>query len=77
MIYCLFLCLSQITTHEENEYAGIKIEDLKVVATLGVGGFGRVELVSISSNGYYPIILKFFRNGSHFQMLKKFMIFFR
>lgn len=31
----------------DEEYAKIKITDISVLATLGVGGFGRVELVSI------------------------------
>jgi hypothetical protein len=29
-----------------NEFAHIGLEDLTVIKTLGVGGFGRVELVS-------------------------------
>ena len=28
------------------EFANLKYEDLKFIATLGMGGFGRVELVS-------------------------------
>ena len=33
----------------DEEYASIKYEDLKLIATLGMGGFGRVELVRQSS----------------------------
>ena len=29
----------------DNEYMGVRLEELDVVATLGMGGFGRVELV--------------------------------
>lgn len=29
------------------EYEKLKLSDFTVVATLGIGGFGRVELVSI------------------------------
>jgi hypothetical protein len=29
-----------------NEFAHIQLEDLTVLKTLGVGGFGRVELVN-------------------------------
>ena len=29
----------------QDELAKIRLEDLDIVATLGVGGFGRVELV--------------------------------
>ena len=28
------------------EYQFIRLEDMEIVATLGMGGFGRVELVS-------------------------------
>ena len=31
---------------EEDKYAHVKLEDLTIIKTLGVGGFGRVELVS-------------------------------
>ena len=34
------------STGEDTRFAGIKLSDLKVLATLGIGGFGRVELVS-------------------------------
>ena len=39
-------CFSQSVKPEIDEYADVKLEDLKEIATLGVGGFGRVELVS-------------------------------
>ena len=32
---------------EVDEFADVKLEDLKEIATLGVGGFGRVELVFV------------------------------
>ncbi len=35
------------TTTVDNEFAGLKLEDCDIVATLGMGGFGRVELVSL------------------------------
>ena len=31
----------------KGEYSSLKLSDLSVVATLGVGGFGRVELVQL------------------------------
>ncbi len=34
-----------------SEFADLKLSDLEVVATLGVGGFGRVELVSVGGGG--------------------------
>ena len=33
-----------------NEFAHIQLEDLTVIKTLGVGGFGRVELVNLLIN---------------------------
>jgi len=35
--------------HEE--YSKLKLQDLRIIATLGVGGFGRVELVQIAGDG--------------------------
>jgi cGMP-dependent protein kinase len=32
------------------EFEGLKLTDLEVLATLGVGGFGRVELVNITND---------------------------
>merc|ERR1712226_271115 len=32
------------------EYKALKLTDLRIIATLGVGGFGRVELVSIAGD---------------------------
>jgi len=31
--------------HEE--FKSLKLQDLRIIATLGVGGFGRVELVQV------------------------------
>jgi hypothetical protein len=36
------------STGGDRQYANVKLNDLKPIATLGVGGFGRVELVTIS-----------------------------
>lgn len=33
-----------------NEFAHIQLDDLTVIKTLGVGGFGRVELVNLLIN---------------------------
>ena len=38
---------SQSIQSEVDEFADVKLEDLKEIATLGVGGFGRVELVFV------------------------------
>ncbi|GAB6030894.1 hypothetical protein CHUAL_007726 [Chamberlinius hualienensis] len=40
------------------EFAGVKLSDLRVVTTLGVGGFGRVELVQISNDSKRSFALK-------------------
>ena len=42
------------------ECQDIELDDLEVVATLGVGGFGRVELVKVS-NCLNTCLLLFFR----------------
>ena len=34
-------------TRINREFADVKLSDLAVIATLGVGGFGRVELVQM------------------------------
>ena len=34
--------------HEE--FKSLKLQDLRIIATLGVGGFGRVELVQIAGD---------------------------
>lgn len=40
------------------EYDYIKLDDLDVIATLGVGGFGRVELVQYSRDHSLTFALK-------------------
>ncbi|XP_077999493.1 cGMP-dependent protein kinase 1-like isoform X1 [Glandiceps talaboti] len=42
----------------DSEFADVKISDLKIVATLGVGGFGRVELVNIRGDNVRTFALK-------------------
>ncbi|XP_070544336.1 cGMP-dependent protein kinase 1-like isoform X5 [Ptychodera flava] len=42
----------------DSEFADIKVSDLKIVATLGVGGFGRVELVNIRGDNVRTFALK-------------------
>lgn len=41
---------SPVAVKENDEFAMIKLEHMHVVATLGVGGFGRVELVQIAND---------------------------
>lgn len=40
------------------EYANLKLSDLRVIATLGVGGFGRVELVQLIDDPHKTFALK-------------------
>lgn len=40
------------------EFRNVKLSDLRILATLGVGGFGRVELVQILSNPANSFALK-------------------
>lgn len=46
------------TIMEQQEYDFITLDDLEVIATLGIGGFGRVELVQYVSNPSYTFALK-------------------
>ena len=48
----------------------ITLDDLEVIATLGVGGFGRVEMVKVT----VQIIFKMFKMFNMFKMLMKFTI---
>uniref|UniRef100_A0A6P7FQY2 cGMP-dependent protein kinase n=1 Tax=Diabrotica virgifera virgifera TaxID=50390 RepID=A0A6P7FQY2_DIAVI len=43
---------------EQQEYEYIKLNDLEVIATLGIGGFGRVELVQYVTNPSLTFALK-------------------
>uniref|UniRef100_A0A915DIL4 Cyclic nucleotide-binding domain-containing protein n=1 Tax=Ditylenchus dipsaci TaxID=166011 RepID=A0A915DIL4_9BILA len=43
---------------QENEYSGVQLRQLKRIATLGVGGFGRVELVCINGDKSKTFALK-------------------
>jgi cGMP-dependent protein kinase len=40
------------------EFRDVKLADLRVLATLGVGGFGRVELVQIAGDPTRSFALK-------------------
>ena len=42
----ILICFHSRMKMEEDKYAHVKLEDLTIIKTLGVGGFGRVELVS-------------------------------
>jgi len=33
---------------DNDEFGAVRLEDIEVIATLGMGGFGRVELVSFT-----------------------------
>ncbi|KAF5293290.1 hypothetical protein FQR65_LT10989 [Abscondita terminalis] len=43
---------------ENQEFDSVRLTDLRVIATLGVGGFGRVELVQIQSDSNRAFALK-------------------
>ncbi|KAF2900680.1 hypothetical protein ILUMI_05506, partial [Ignelater luminosus] len=43
---------------ENEEFENVRLNDLRVLATLGVGGFGRVELVQIQSDASRAFALK-------------------
>ena len=46
MFHATHISLSSV--HEE--FKALKLQDLRIIATLGVGGFGRVELVQIAGD---------------------------
>lgn len=46
------------TGEVEKEFSSIKLDDLQIVATLGIGGFGRVELVQLANNKEETFALK-------------------
>jgi len=46
-VQLILLFISQIQLLYLQETLDIDLEDLEVIATLGVGGFGRVELVQV------------------------------
>ncbi|KAK4306439.1 hypothetical protein Pmani_021735 [Petrolisthes manimaculis] len=50
-------CASELNKYSQ-EYAFIRLDDLDVVATLGVGGFGRVELVQYAQDKTLTFALK-------------------
>lgn len=49
MLYLLKLFLCSRTKEEQDEFARVSLKDISILKTLGVGGFGRVELVSPES----------------------------
>ena len=48
MMNNIIIILSISSIHEE--FKSLKLSDLRIIATLGVGGFGRVELVMIAGD---------------------------
>ncbi|XP_070186125.1 cGMP-dependent protein kinase 1-like [Littorina saxatilis] len=66
----------------DSEYAKLKLGDLSMVATLGVGGFGRVELVQVNTDTSRTYALKILkkhhivetRQQEHIMNEKKIMI---
>ncbi|KAL0281011.1 UNVERIFIED_CONTAM: hypothetical protein PYX00_002140 [Menopon gallinae] len=49
---------STASLSDKEEYAYIRLEDLEIISTLGVGGFGRVELVQYANNKSMTFALK-------------------
>lgn len=54
MYYYFVICIFRIN----EEFREVKLSDLRVLATLGVGGFGRVELVQIAADPTRSFALK-------------------
>lgn len=53
-----FLSFSFSILRINEEFQDVKLSDLRVIATLGVGGFGRVELVQIHADSNRSFALK-------------------
>lgn len=53
-VSCVFFALCRIN----EEFRLVKLSDLRIIATLGVGGFGRVELVQIAGDASRSYALK-------------------
>lgn len=51
-IFIFFFC------RLDEEFANVQLKDLRVITTLGVGGFGRVELVSVANDSSRSFALK-------------------
>ncbi|WAQ97092.1 KGP1-like protein [Mya arenaria] len=51
----------EIVNNVDAEFAKLKLGDLSIVTTLGVGGFGRVELVQINNDASRTFALKIMR----------------
>jgi len=55
--------LSTKNASPEEEFSSIKLDDLHIIATLGVGGFGRVELVQHGNDASRTFALKCLRKS--------------
>jgi hypothetical protein len=42
----------------DEQFGSVQLKDLRVITTLGVGGFGRVELVAMAGDGARSFALK-------------------
>jgi len=58
--------MKNLSTGEDTRLASIKLSDLKVLSTLGIGGFGRVELVQVGADASKTFALK--------KMRKKYLV---
>lgn len=52
----VFFLISFLRLNEE--FANLRLSDLRIIATLGIGGFGRVELVQIQGDSSRSFALK-------------------
>lgn len=53
-----FLSYYGVSYRINEEFEAVRLTDLRVLATLGVGGFGRVELVQIQGDANRSFALK-------------------
>uniref|UniRef100_A0A1I8FDJ1 Cyclic nucleotide-binding domain-containing protein n=1 Tax=Macrostomum lignano TaxID=282301 RepID=A0A1I8FDJ1_9PLAT len=57
-------CLLVLSRERAEEFRHLTLKDLYIVATLGVGGFGRVELVQINNDNQRSFALKQLRSST-------------
>jgi len=56
--FCLLQYNNTFFSSTNKEFQNLKLSDLQVLATLGVGGFGRVELVQVNNDTTRSFALK-------------------
>lgn len=62
-IYSILMMIMLYVLSLNERFAHLKLDDIKFEVTLGVGGFGRVELVSLKENRSTSFALKIMKKA--------------